>query len=117
MNTLSDASKAPRRTSSPRVVSARALAAPSLKSTLNLTFEPFYRVVLLYNGWKDDKDKDIAIKVKQSVNILSFSESLVRARNARIQHSAILVTVPKDDAQLYLENLVKKGLEVKLDEA
>jgi hypothetical protein len=91
--------------------------APSLHTSLNISFEPFYRVVLIYNGWKDDKDKDVAIKVKQSIDILSFGESLGRARTARQQSSAILVTVPKDDAHVYVENLVKKGLEAKLDEA
>jgi len=84
---------------------------------IKVSFEPFYRVILLYNGWPDDKDKDVAVKVKTAINMLSFGEALTRVRTARNDETAILVTVPKDDAILYLGNILKKGLEAQLDEA
>ena len=98
-------------------VCARATKVPKMSIDIKVSFESFYRVVLVYNGWTDDKDKDVALKVKQAVDMLSFGEALTRVRNARTEDVAILVTVPKDDAVLYMGNLFKKGLEAQLDEA
>lgn len=100
-----------------RTVFMRATKAPKMSIDIKVSFESFYRVVLVYNGWTDDKDKDVALKVKNAVSILSFGEALARVRTARKEDMAILVTVPKEDAILYMGNLFKKGLEAQLDEA
>ena len=111
------AQRAIRRAPRNACVCARATKAPKMSIDIKVSFESFYRVVLVYNGWTDDMDKDVALKVKQAVDTLSFGEALVRVRTARNEDVAILVTVPKDDAVLYLGNLFKKGLEAQLDEA
>jgi len=78
-------------------------------------YEPYYRVILIYSNWVDDKD--VAQKVHHSINVLGYNEALRVVRNAHTEGKAIVVTVIKDDAVLYMSNMKNKGLDVVLDEA
>lgn len=84
-------------------------------SGLSLTFEPFYRVVLVYSDWVNDKP--IAQKVRYSVPIITATDAVNVVKRARAQGKAIVVTVIKDDAIMYMNNLKTKGLDVIIDEA
>lgn len=89
-------------------------AVPS-KEEISFTFEPFYRVVLVYNDWINDKP--IAQKVRYSVPIISGNDAANVVKRARLKGDAIIVTVIKDDAEKYMSNLKTKGLDVFIDEA
>lgn len=101
-----------------RMVVSRATAAP-LKSqpVLSFAYEPFYRVILLYSGWGDNNEKEMAYRVHKSVPIVSFSNAKSIVQRARVEGRCIVVTVIKDDAVLYSGNLKAKGFDVMLDEA
>jgi hypothetical protein len=98
---------------------AYATAAPLKKQTPSLTFafEPFYRVILLYSGWSENNEKEMAYRVHKSVPIVPFKSAKTIVQRTRIEGRCIIVTVVKDDAMLYLSNLKAKGFDVMLDEA
>lgn len=100
-------------------VVTRATAAPLRKSTSSLTFafEPFYRVILLYSGWSDNDEKEMALRVRKAVPIISFNNAKTIVQRSKIEGRCIVVTVIKDDAVLYSSNLKSKGFDVMLDEA
>lgn len=85
------------------------------ETTLSFSFEPFYRVILLYSDW--DNDKSIAKKISKAVPIVSSVYAVQVARRCRLTGQAIVVTVIKDDAILYMSNLRNQGLRVTIDEA
>lgn len=79
-----------------------------LMDTPNFQFEPFYRVLLHYNNWTEGKQ--IARIVRMAVPIVSADESIRVVEMAEIHETAIVVTVPKDDAELFVQRLVVAGL-------
>lgn len=79
------------------------------------SFEPFYRVVLLFSGWNDDRV--IARKIRMSIPMLRFADCINIAHQARLRGRAIIVTVKKDEALQYSKDLETRGLKVFLDEA
>jgi len=93
----------------------RTLPANSTIFNLNIAFEPFYRVILIYTNWTDDKD--VALRVTQAVPIVKFKVALQIVRNASSYGSAIIATVTKDDALAYVKSLTFKGLEAVVEEA
>lgn len=86
-------------------------------SIANLVFayEPFYRVVLLFSGWNDDRV--VARKIRMSIPMLRFADCINIAKQARLRGRAIIVTVKKDEAFQYSKDLETRGLKVLLDEA
>lgn len=80
----------------------------SLLDPPNFQFEPFYRVLLHYNNWTEGKQ--IARIVRMAVPIVSADESLRVVEMAEIHETAIVVTVPKDDAELFVQRLIVSGL-------
>ena len=95
----------------------RVLPTPTKKDAplANITFEPFYRVVLIYSEWENDKS--VAQKVKISVPIISGADALSVTKRAKQEGRAIVVTVIKEDALTYMNNLRRKGLITEIDEA
>lgn len=79
------------------------------------SFEPFYRVVLFYSNWEDDRD--IAKTVKQCVPIISYSAAKQTVANAKAYGNSIVITALHEDAVKYCRNLLSKGLNVDLMEA
>lgn len=86
-----------------------------LMSGFTFSFEPFYRVILIYNNWSSDKI--VAEKIRASIPIITFTEALKVARMAKVDGKAIVVTVIKDDAFMYVRSMEMRGLTVELDEA
>ena len=82
---------------------------------INFAFEPFYRVILLYTNW--DNDKPVAKLVSASVPIITNRDAANIVKTCRIEGTAIVVTVLKDDAVLYMTNIKNKGLDCMIDEA
>ena len=100
----------------PRPVRATAPTKESIMLPgISLQFEPFYRVILVYSDWLNDKP--VAQKVRYSVPIITSNDAMNVTRRARVEGRSIIVTVIKDDAILYMTNLKNKGLDVILDEA
>lgn len=93
----------------------RLLPSSSTIFNLNISFEPFYRVILVYSNWTDDKD--VALRVSQAVPIVKFKNALQIVRNAKSYGNAIIVTVTKYDAISYVKSLELKGLEGIMEEA
>ena len=84
-------------------------------SGFTFSFEPFYRLILIYSNWASDKIT--AEKIRASVPIVTFTEALKVTRTAKVDGKAIIATVIKDDAVAYARNLELRGLQVELDEA
>lgn len=80
---------------------------------MDMTFEPIYRVILHYSNWIDHGQT--AKTIKQGVPVISYSHALRTAENAAAYGSAIVVTVPKDEAELYEQRLERLGFKVSLD--
>lgn len=103
------------------LVRARAIldakVAPRAATDIVFRFEPFYRVLLVYSGWPDVDDKDIGKKVKLSVPILSLGDSVSISRRARAEGRSIVVTVPEDEAGVFVKRLKDRGLLADVEEA
>lgn len=80
---------------------------------IDMTFEPIYRVILHYTNWNDHRI--IGKAVKQAVPVITYTHALRSAENAAAHGSAIVVTVPKDDAEMYESRLSRAGLKASLD--
>lgn len=80
---------------------------------VNISFEEFYRVMLHYSAWSDDKET--ARKVIQAVSILRMNEAIRIVDSARRYGRSIVTTVPKEEAELYTDNLVRIGLKATLE--
>jgi ATP-dependent Clp protease adapter protein ClpS len=81
----------------------------------DMTFEPFYRVILHYTNWKEDKI--IAGLIKQGVPFLQHSQAIQTVKNAVAYGTAIVITATREDAELYEARLKRLGLKVSLDMA
>lgn len=92
---------------------------PVLKKTHDLNqsirFEPFYRVLLHYSMWNDNKL--VAKTVAKAVPIISFNDGLRVAEAAEKVGSAIVVTVPLEDAEIYDDRLRHAGLKSSIESA
>lgn len=80
-----------------------------IMTSLKIKFEPYYRVVLVYNNWEDDKNA--AARLILAVHILDPKQGIHVAKNARKEGLAIVVTVMQQDAEIYLHKMRKVGLD------
>lgn len=86
-----------------------------VSTTINISFEPLYRIIIVYTNWSDDKL--IAEKVKSGVPIISYKEAIRAVKYAKSHGKAILCVVLKDKAILYSKKLNLHGISVILEEA
>jgi len=89
---------------------------PNTIINLNIKFDSFYRVVLIYNNWTDDKAIGRAI-LRAIPSLKSASKCLHIARAARSEGRAIVLTAIKDEAKKHIRALTLNGLDAELDEA
>jgi ATP-dependent Clp protease adapter protein ClpS len=82
---------------------------------INFSYEPFCRVILVYSNWIEDKLT--AALVVNAVPKLPYNDAIRIVRSAHINGSAIVVTVLRQEAAIYADNLLKKGLDCFLEEA
>lgn len=82
--------------------------------TIRFATDPHYRVVLIYNKWK--RDVEVAQKIKIGVPVVSDEHAIKCVNIARNDGSALILTAPLHDAEIYHDNLEKTGLKVILDE-
>lgn len=80
---------------------------------MDISFEDFYRVVLHYSGWAEDKL--VTQKVVQAVPLLTFSEALRVVENAHRFGSAIVKTLPLEEAVMIRANLTRQGLKATIE--
>lgn len=86
-----------------------AMDAPSFQ------FEPFFRVILHFSEWSEGKQ--IAKLVRIAVPIISSTESIRVVEMAELHTKSIVVTVKKDEAELYVQRLLVAGLIASMEEA
>ena len=87
-----------------------------LASLLNsFAYEPIYRVILHYNQWQDAKP--IALRVRQAVPVLSGADAQRVVENAQAHGTAIVITAPHDDAEMYESRLTRVGLKASIEVA
>jgi hypothetical protein len=91
------------------------LDATMTRKALNVSFEPFYRVILHYSSWADS-NKTAKI-VAKAVPIVSFSHALHVVKSAEVYNQAILVTVLKNDAEMYQSRLKMSGYNASIESA
>ena len=84
-------------------------------ATFSISFDTFYRVILHYTAWSDDNIT--AKQVAKAVPALTYSEALRIVQAASRYGSAIVVTVPLDDARLYELRLTRFGFKASIEEA
>lgn len=78
-------------------------------------FEPFYRVILHYSQWIESKP--VARLVRIAVPVISMNECIRVVQMAEAHNKAIVVTVKKDDAEMYVQRLLVAGLIASLEVA
>ena len=83
------------------------------KNDINVSFEEFYRVILHYSQWVDDKP--IAQKVVLAVPHLTTNEAIRIVECAHSYGSAIVVTLPLDEATICKDSLVRVGLKATME--
>ncbi len=89
---------------------------PNTILNLNISFESFYRVILVYNNWTNDKE--IARVLKKTVPLVGTVNNAIHiVTSARSYGKAIVVTVIKKEAEQYVRDLRKQKLEAELEEA
>ena len=88
---------------------------PLIYKSISFAYEPFYRVILVYTNWTNDST--VAEKVRASCRTVTFTEALKTVRYSKIHGGGIVCTVLKDEADIYSNNMKKRGLTVLLDEA
>ena len=76
---------------------------------LNISFESFYRVILTYDNWNNDKN--VAMVLMNAINVIRYNQSIHIVKNARKYGKAIVVTVNKETAELYVQRMRKIGLD------
>lgn len=80
-----------------------------------MSFEPIYRVILHYTNWTDHKD--IARVVHRAVPTITRTHALQTVENAAAYGSAIVVTAPLDEAEMYEARLTRMGMKATLEVA
>lgn len=83
--------------------------------TPSFQFEPFYRVILHYTQWVEGKP--VARLVRIAVPIISMNECIRVVEMAETHNTAIVVTVKKDEAEMYVQRLLVAGLIASLEVA
>lgn len=86
-----------------------------IASPPSFEYAPFYRVLLHYSLWNDRED--IARLVKFAVPMLSMNDSLRIVTMAEAYDTSIVVTVKKEEAELYMQRLLIAGLKSSTEEA
>lgn len=103
------------------IISAFATPAPlvdriaDVAPKFSFSFEPYYRVILVYSNWTNDKP--IGKLVSASIPIITEKHATNVVRRTRIEGRAIIVTVLKNEALTYMQNIKNKGLDCVIDEA
>ena len=100
-----------------RSVISRAAPAAEPKSVYfpKVSFEPYWRVILKYSGWSDNKL--VAEYVKGSIPSLQYSNAMRIVMVAQKEGQSIVVTAIRDQAEIYCDNLKRKKLDAFLEEA
>lgn len=86
-------------------------------TSLNIRFEPHYRVILHYSNWSQDDTKAITQRVKVGVPPLTLKDCEKAVKHAFTYGMSILCTVPKEKAFLYYDTLCLVGLNASIEEA
>ena len=81
----------------------------------NISFEPFYRVILQYTLWNDNKL--IAEKIVKAIPGIGKDNADRSARIAKAYGSSILLTTTRDMAESYVQRLGTFGLKGNIEEA
>lgn len=87
----------------------------SKQTSLRISFEPFYRVILRYNDWNDDKEA--AKTLCRCVSIIDFSKGMYIVRTAKAKGTAIVVTVTHEEARQYKSRILQNGMDAFIEEA
>jgi len=80
-----------------------------------ISFEPIYRIILYFTQWNDNTE--IARRIVKSVPVIRVAEAMRISQSAANNGTAIVITAPLSDAQVYLNRLTNEGLKVSLDVA
>lgn len=83
--------------------------------TYTVLFDSLHRVVLRYNQWNNDK-QTAKILVK-CVPIIKYDWALELSKMAKMNGTAIVVTVPQPEATMYCDRLNNNGLTAFVEEA
>lgn len=83
--------------------------------SITLHFDSLYRVILRNGEWKSVRDT--AKTLVKCVNIINYSWAMEVAKMARLNGTAIIVTVKESDAIMYRDRLIANGLDAYIDEA
>lgn len=82
-------------------------------SSLSISFDDFYRVVLHYTQWVDDDP--IAQKVKRAVPKMTMNEAIRIVDSARRYGSSIVVTASLEDATRCKDILTRSQLKASIE--
>lgn len=82
-------------------------------SSLSISFEDFYRVMLHYSNWVDDDP--IAQKVKRAVPQMTMNEALRIVDSARRYGTSIVLTASLEDATICRDKLVRSQLKATME--
>ena len=89
---------------------------PNTIMNLNIRFDSFYRVVLIYSNWTDDK-ATARLVLRAIPSLKTVNTTLHIVRSARSHGKAIVVTAIKDEAKQHVRALARYGLDADLEEA
>lgn len=78
-------------------------------------FEPFYRVLLHYSQWTSGEQ--VARIVRIAVPVITANESVRIVSMAESYDTSIVVTVKKEEAEMYALRLMGAGLKSSTEEA
>jgi len=97
-------------------VNAPIASQPNTILNLNIHFESFYRVILVYNNWTNDRD--VARILKRVIPIVGTMNNAIQiVKSSKSYGKAIIVTVIKKEAEQYVKSLRQNNLEAELEEA
>lgn len=82
-------------------------------SSLSISFDDFYRVVLHYTQWSDDDP--VAQKVRRAVPQMTMNEALRIVDAARRYGASIVVTAPLEDATRCMDSLNRFQLKATME--
>lgn len=82
---------------------------------MKICFDSLYRVILRYNDWEDDRKT--AKLIKRNVRMISYEWAMEVTKKAKMNDIAIIVTVPKEDAKIYMDRLLMHYLDVFIEQA
>jgi hypothetical protein len=99
------------------VISTKATVSPDeIKETsIKICFDSLYRLMLRYNNWEDDRV--VAKTIVKCVQNINLSWALEVCATAKMNSTAIIVTVTEVDAIVYRDRLNRNGLDAFVEEA